>query len=203
MSRATLMLLVALAIVPLAGQGPRRVSLILSGGIVITIDGGHRVLRPGAVAIEGSDIVAVGIRRGIAADTRGESRRHHGRHRASRLGEHARPCADGALSRAGRRPRADGVASAVHLPGRSEDRVAGDGARRHSTGRARDDPVGDDDVHRHVLLRGGNRAGARGTRDCAACSARPSSSFPVPTRRRRPRRWRAPKRSSGSSGATR
>ena len=66
------MLLLALAIVPLAAQGPRRASLILSGGIVITMDGGHRVLRPGAVAIEGSDIAAVGSPAEIAEGYTGE-----------------------------------------------------------------------------------------------------------------------------------
>ena len=66
------MALLALAIVPLAGQGPRRVSLILTGGIVITMDAGHRVLRPGAVAIEGDAIAAVGSPAEIAAGYAGE-----------------------------------------------------------------------------------------------------------------------------------
>ena len=42
-----------------------------------------------------------------------------------------------------------------------------------------------------------------GRRACAACWGRPSSSFPCRMRRRRPRRWRAPRHSSGRSGAIR
>ena len=41
-----------------AGQA-RNVSLIVTGGIVVTMDGGARVLSPGAIAIDGRDIVAV------------------------------------------------------------------------------------------------------------------------------------------------
>ena len=88
------------------------------------------------------------------------------------------------------------------FPGRSEDRVAGVRPRRHAAGGARDDRVGHDDLRRHVLLRGGDRAGRRRRRACAACSARRSSSFRSPTRRRRPKAWPAPRRSSRSSQAT-
>ena len=52
----------------------------------------------------------------------------------------------------------------VHLPGRGQDRVAGVRARRHAAGGARDDPVGHDDLRRHVLLRGGDREGDEGGR---------------------------------------
>ena len=53
-------LLVAAAAV-LFGQTPQReVSLIVTGGTVITVDQADRVLAPGAVAIDGRDIVAVG-----------------------------------------------------------------------------------------------------------------------------------------------
>jgi 5-methylthioadenosine/S-adenosylhomocysteine deaminase len=53
-------LLIAAAAV-LWGQTPQRsVSLIVSGGTVITVDQTDRVLAPGAVAIDGRDIVAVG-----------------------------------------------------------------------------------------------------------------------------------------------
>src|SRR6188472_3913641 len=72
MSRAILTVLIALAIVPVAGQGPRRVSLILTGGIVISMDASHRILTPGAVAIEGSAIAAVGSPAEIAAGFAGD-----------------------------------------------------------------------------------------------------------------------------------
>lgn len=42
-----------------AQSGPRPVSLVITNGIVITVDGQHRVLNPGAVAIDGTDIVGV------------------------------------------------------------------------------------------------------------------------------------------------
>ena len=49
-------------------QAPRRtVSLVLTGGIVVTMDGSARVLSPGAVAIDGRDIVGVDTPASIAA----------------------------------------------------------------------------------------------------------------------------------------
>src|SRR5215471_18680468 len=41
-----------------AGRG-RTVSLVISNGTVVTMDGGHRVVPAGAIAIDGTDIVAV------------------------------------------------------------------------------------------------------------------------------------------------
>jgi 5-methylthioadenosine/S-adenosylhomocysteine deaminase len=50
------------------GQAPRQtVSLILTGGAVVTMDSAGRVLSPGAVAIEGRDIVGVDTPEAIAA----------------------------------------------------------------------------------------------------------------------------------------
>ena len=55
------------------GQGaPRAVALIVTNGIVVTMDGDRRVLSPGAVAIDGRDIVAVGTPAAIAAAYRGK-----------------------------------------------------------------------------------------------------------------------------------
>jgi 5-methylthioadenosine/S-adenosylhomocysteine deaminase len=62
------MLLVLLALTSMAAQGaPRQISLIVTNGIVVTMDGTGRVLTPGAVAIDGRDIVAVGTPQAIAA----------------------------------------------------------------------------------------------------------------------------------------
>jgi 5-methylthioadenosine/S-adenosylhomocysteine deaminase len=54
------------ALVALAGtvwlsaqSGPRTVGLVITNGAVVTMDGGGRVITPGAVAIDGTDIVAV------------------------------------------------------------------------------------------------------------------------------------------------
>jgi 5-methylthioadenosine/S-adenosylhomocysteine deaminase len=43
----------------IAAQGQRRISLIVVGGTVITENASHQILSPGAVAIDGRDIVAV------------------------------------------------------------------------------------------------------------------------------------------------
>src|SRR5438477_91877 len=62
---------VAFAMVALAAgatvQIPRHVSLVVTGGIVITQDERHTVLSPGAVAIDGPEIVAVDRPDAIAA----------------------------------------------------------------------------------------------------------------------------------------
>jgi 5-methylthioadenosine/S-adenosylhomocysteine deaminase len=53
------------------GQSTARpVSLVITGGTVLTQDASHRVLSPGAVAVNGTDIVAVGTPAEIAANYR-------------------------------------------------------------------------------------------------------------------------------------
>src|SRR5437660_3987225 len=62
MRRLTLALLIALSAPAIVsfGQTPRRlISLIVIGGTVITENGAHQILSPGAVAIDGTEIVAV------------------------------------------------------------------------------------------------------------------------------------------------
>jgi 5-methylthioadenosine/S-adenosylhomocysteine deaminase len=44
----------------LDGQQPRAVSLIITGGTVVTVDAAFRILTPGALAIDGARIVSVG-----------------------------------------------------------------------------------------------------------------------------------------------
>ena len=63
--RAWVCLLVASAV--FAQPARRTVSLVVTGGIVVTIDAAGRVLSPGAVAIDGRDIVAVDTPAAIAA----------------------------------------------------------------------------------------------------------------------------------------
>ena len=53
--------------ISIAAQQPASVSLIVNNGIVITVDGARRVLNPGAVAIDGTTIVAVDTPAAIAA----------------------------------------------------------------------------------------------------------------------------------------
>ena len=60
--------LLATALAVLSAQQParREVSLIITGGAVVTMDAGGRVLRPGAVAVDGRDIVGVDTPEAIA-----------------------------------------------------------------------------------------------------------------------------------------
>jgi 5-methylthioadenosine/S-adenosylhomocysteine deaminase len=57
--------------VTLHAQAPRRVSLLVTGGIVVTVDGAKHIYNPGAVAIDGTDIVGVGSVADVAAHFRG------------------------------------------------------------------------------------------------------------------------------------
>jgi 5-methylthioadenosine/S-adenosylhomocysteine deaminase len=64
-------LVAAGTVLPAWQSAPREVSLVITGGIVVTVDGSNRVLSPGAVAIEGRDIVGVGSAERIAAEFKG------------------------------------------------------------------------------------------------------------------------------------
>ena len=55
------------ALARVAAQQPATASLIVTNGIVITVDGGRRILNPGAVAINGASIVAVDTPAAIAS----------------------------------------------------------------------------------------------------------------------------------------
>jgi 5-methylthioadenosine/S-adenosylhomocysteine deaminase len=66
--RLRIWLLVLVAAAALPGQPTRRdVALVITGGIVVTMDGSGRVLSPGAIAIDGRDIVAVDTPDRVAA----------------------------------------------------------------------------------------------------------------------------------------
>jgi 5-methylthioadenosine/S-adenosylhomocysteine deaminase len=71
-TRAACLVAGVLAAVPAlwARQGPREASLIVTGGTVVTMDGSRRVIAPGAVAVDGSAIAAVGTAAEIAAQFR-------------------------------------------------------------------------------------------------------------------------------------
>src|SRR5690349_10827490 len=51
--------LVTSAVAVCAAQATRQVSLVVANGIVVTVDGSSRILNPGSVAIDGTDIVGV------------------------------------------------------------------------------------------------------------------------------------------------
>src|SRR5499427_2679334 len=63
-----LLVVVPVAIGRVAAQpGRRAISLVVSGGTVITENGAHQVLTPGSVAIDGTDIAEVGTPEAVAA----------------------------------------------------------------------------------------------------------------------------------------
>jgi 5-methylthioadenosine/S-adenosylhomocysteine deaminase len=62
---ATLVAVTAAAV--LAQGGRREVSLVVTNGVVVTVDAAARVLSPGALAIDGTDIVELGTPASIAA----------------------------------------------------------------------------------------------------------------------------------------
>src|SRR6185503_3546826 len=65
-------LLIAIALVIVSSQtGERQVSLVVVNGTVVTMDGAGRVIPNGAVAIDGSDIVAVDTADAIQRQYRG------------------------------------------------------------------------------------------------------------------------------------
>jgi len=71
MPRQTFLILLVAAAVGVSAQQPRTVSLVVTNGIVVTVDRDKRVIQRGAVAIDGRDIVAVDTADRIAAGYRG------------------------------------------------------------------------------------------------------------------------------------
>ena len=71
MKLARLLAVLVLALSVVHAQAPRRVSLVITGGIVVTVDGARHIFNPGAVAIDGTDILGVGPVADIAARFRG------------------------------------------------------------------------------------------------------------------------------------
>src|SRR5437667_9810529 len=70
LARVLAVLVLALSVSTQA-QAPRRVAMVITGGIVVTVDGARHIYNPGAVAVDGTDIVAVGPAADIAAGFRG------------------------------------------------------------------------------------------------------------------------------------
>src|SRR3954466_13631914 len=68
---AVLVVLLASGGAAVSAQAIRQVSLVVTNGIVVTVDGANRVITPGAVAIDVTDIVAVGTPDTIRAQFRG------------------------------------------------------------------------------------------------------------------------------------
>src|SRR5262245_15374497 len=65
----------ALVIATAAAQtGPRKVSAIVTGGTIVTVDGQRHIYNPGAVAVDGDTIVGIGPAADIAAQFVGADR---------------------------------------------------------------------------------------------------------------------------------
>ena len=121
------------AVLAAQAPAPQPVDLLITGGTVITIDASRRVLTPGAVAIRGGDIVAVGTPEAVA-----------GAHRAARvIDATGRVVMPGLINTHGHAPMvmyrglADDLALMDWLqqyifPGGSEDRSARLRARGHA-----------------------------------------------------------------------
>jgi 5-methylthioadenosine/S-adenosylhomocysteine deaminase len=71
MPRQTLLIVLAAASVGVFAQQRRTVSLVVTNGIIVTVDRDKRVIERGGVAIDGRDIVAVDTADRIAAGYRG------------------------------------------------------------------------------------------------------------------------------------
>jgi 5-methylthioadenosine/S-adenosylhomocysteine deaminase len=65
--RLSVLLCAALVVTAAAQNGPRKVTTIVAGGTVVTVDGAANTYAPGAVAIDGTTIVAVGPAAEVAA----------------------------------------------------------------------------------------------------------------------------------------
>ena len=71
MKSAVVILVVTVSAVAVLAQTARQVSLVITNGIVVTVDNGNRIITPGAVAIDGSDIVAVDAAESVRRQFRG------------------------------------------------------------------------------------------------------------------------------------
>jgi 5-methylthioadenosine/S-adenosylhomocysteine deaminase len=71
MKSAVVIVVVTMSAVAVLAQTARQVSLVITNGIVVTVDNGNRLITPGAVAIDGSDIVAVDAAESVRRQFRG------------------------------------------------------------------------------------------------------------------------------------
>jgi 5-methylthioadenosine/S-adenosylhomocysteine deaminase len=68
---AGIAIVLILGAVAVRAQTVREVSLVITNGIVVTVDAGNRIISPGAVAIDGTDIVAVDTADNVRRQFRG------------------------------------------------------------------------------------------------------------------------------------
>ncbi len=193
--RLLLLVLAVAAAHVVSGQALTTVALVVTGGTVVTVDPARRVIPGGAVAIDGTRIVAVGPAAEIAAAYRG-------RDVIDATGQVVMPGLVNTHTHAPMvlyRGLADDlalmdVAAEVHLPGRGQDRLPGVRAHRHAPGGARDDSSRARPPSPTCITSRRRSPPSPRPQGCAACWARRSSSSRWPTPRRRPRGWRVPRR---------
>jgi 5-methylthioadenosine/S-adenosylhomocysteine deaminase len=65
--RSSCLICAALVVSAAAQTAPRQVTTIVTGGAIVTVDAGRHIYNPGALAIDGTTIVAVGAASDIAA----------------------------------------------------------------------------------------------------------------------------------------
>ena len=174
LARAAILLLTGAVV--LGQAAPRAVTLIVTNATVVTMDGGGRVLSPGAVAIDGRDIVAV--------DTGGDRRGLPGERSIDARGAVVMPGLINTHTHAPMvlyRGLADDLALMDWLQKyifrRSQNGESCVRSRRHAAGRAGDDPLRDHHLRGHVL-RGGDRPRDQG-RGCGVLG-QTIIKFPVP-----------------------
>ena len=192
---------VAIGLAAAAQPARRAVTLVVVGGTVITQNAARDIISPGAVAIDGTDIIEVGPPEAIAAKYRAsetiEARDEIVLPGSSTRTRMRRWCCTAGL--------ADDLALMdwlqKHIFPAEAKTVSPEMVRGARAGGARDDPVRHNDLRRHVLLRGGDRRDHKGPA-CAPCSARRSSSSRSPTQKHRRRVWHARSGSSGRSRTT-
>jgi hypothetical protein len=116
MKRFVAALAVVAACVTAAGQPARRsISLVVVGGTVITENAAPAILSPGALAIDGADIVEVGTPPRSRQSIQARKPSTHGSDCPSRTDQYTYPRADG-HTRACGRPRAHGLAAEYIFP---------------------------------------------------------------------------------------
>ncbi len=106
-----------------SAEAPRPVDLLVRNGTVVTVDANHRVIANGAIAVSGGAIVAVGPASEVEPTVRAREILDAGGGIVipGLINAHTHaPMV--AVPRHRRRPQADGLADALHLPRRGEER---------------------------------------------------------------------------------
>ena len=131
----------------------QKADLIISGGIVVTMDANRRVIENGAVVVVGDKIAAVGTAAEIAAKyTSKQKINAAGKVVIPGFNQHAHARSDVSVSRHRRRFGFAGLADEIYFSRRSQKRQRRFRPRRNAFGISRIHSRRDDDVLRYVLF---------------------------------------------------